>query len=305
MIYSKTRLQTLFWEIKNRFFYVLLSFFLSFAIAYQNSISLLYLFILSYTTKRQTLFQKKNSLSLTEDEIEGNSFLLLLEDQDGCFSAFNSDFLCNLNESSLLNFSKVVNSVNTASLNFIFTDVEEAFSSQILVCLIFSLAINVPLFVYALLSFLVPSLYHYENKRWISRLFVLFAVWSYFLLNLQNKIIPKLAEFLLKFQITSSAFNVVAETKIYSYCVWACTIFIVTNLLFFCFYLLFFLISNDKIKINAFTQSRKWCRIFLLLISALIVPPDLFLQLGLTFFLILCFELFILVFFIYRYIVRF
>ena len=302
MIYNKTRLQTLFWEIKNRFFYVLLSFFLSFAIAYQNSISLLYLFISSYTTKKQTLFQQKN---LLRDKIEGDTLLLLLEKQDNSFSAFNSDFLYNLNEASLINLSKVVNSIDTASLNFIFTDVEEAFSSQILVCLIFSLAVNLLLLFYALLSFLVPSLYCYESKRWISRLFVFVAVWCYFILNLQNKIIPKLAEFLLKFQITSEAFNVVAETKIYSYCVWACTIFIVTNVLFFCFYLLFILISNDKIKINAFTQSRKWCRIFLLLVSAFIVPPDLLLQLGLTFFLILCFEIFVLIFFIYRYIVRF
>lgn len=313
------RLQTLFWEIKNRFFYILVSFVLSFAIAYQKSNALLYLFVLSYTIKNQPplfsyLIPEKIKLS-NENEIftplnnedkdtippQAQIFgipLRFFKSEENCSFLYNNDFLSTLKESLLIDFSKILNSIDVSSIRFIFTDVEEAFKSQLLISLIFSFASILPLLSYNLLSFFVPSFYFYESKRLIYRLFFFIIALCCFSINVQNKIIPELARFLLAFQINSSSFNVVAETKIYSYCNWVLTIFLITHSIFILIYLILFLITNEKIKIDYFIRGRRLCRVLLLLFSGLIAPPDLFIQLFLTLFFIFCFELFIFVFFV-------
>lgn len=355
------RLQTLFWEVKNRFFYVLFSFLVTVIIGYQKSNALLYLFVLSYTKKeanfcssiaekvalgkqeelatflsnhiknatpfahpvRANDFWHQDTLSMispftarvtagvgqgkenetTFDDIEKYAIFFSKGEQD-CSLLFNNDFLSTLKESSLISFSKSINAIETSSIKFIFTDVEEAFSSQVLVCLIFSFLAILPHFTYNLFSFFIPSLYLYESKKWICRSFLFIIVWYSFNINVQNNIIPRFAEFLIQFQITSSAFNVVAETKIYSYCSWALSIFLLTNLIFISFYLIFFLIKSKKVSTDFLSVRRKWCRVVLLLFSALIAPPDLFVQFSLTLFLIFCLEVFIWFFSIYKHLLH-
>ena len=186
------------------------------------------------------------------------------------------------------------------SITFIFTGVEEAFSSTLLICFIFSFIAIFPYIIYALLCFLVPSLFFHESKKAVSLMIKYILFWFFFIIYLQNKIIPKLASFLLKFQISSSGFNVEASTKIYSYCTWASTIFIIANAVFFFLFFIIYSIINKKIHINYFIVQRKWCRIVLLLISALLAPPDLFTQFFLAFILIICFEIIIYFFFLYK-----
>lgn len=367
------KLQTLFWEIKNRFVYILFSFFLSFIIAYQKRNVLLYLFILSYTKKDAdpsffdfffkeirkervvdsdipisvssgqtwTYLPTKHSFVNEDLTIDYNTwlsayketlckckdFILSLAAPEGAVAQhikdavqratflkqesmgdsnllFNNQYLSALKESSLIDFSTLISSIDYRSVNFIFTDVEEAFSSQILICLIFSSLLVLPLFIYNLLTFFIPSLYFYESRKWIIQSFIYSGVWFYFTIIVQNKIIPRFAAFLLEFSIRGTAFNVLAETKIYSYCNWAFSIFLVTNFIFFFFCLIFFLIKNDKIKIEFLRARRKLCNVILLLFSALIAPPDLFTQLSFTILLIFFFELSLFLFSIYKHLLN-
>ena len=314
----RTRLQILFWEIKNRFFYVAVSFFLSFLVSYQNSKFLLYFFVSSYSScnnevdsktveeKIQDTFDFANNCN--SDSVQSNSFknafffkpffekrsfekplsceaseatklylgenplfskitlperlawltklgdAVLPKRQSVLYSsqfAKGTGFIENFFDtvisrnfafasptvkaanappgqshqqyfvqtpktffsfpfprsgisgisykyksfapedqplSILLYFYKVLNSIrcqDVSSIFFIFTDVEEAFSSQILICLIFSFVIIVPLLIYEIFSFLAPSLYFYEKQKWFFRISFVTVLWYFFLYNVQ------------------------------------------------------------------------------------------------------------------------
>ena len=339
--YNKTRLQTLFWEIKSRFFYTFLSFLFCFFVSYQNSISLLYLFVLSYDIKEKAFdgfncnlstykflpfLEKKSIFSIFENKNdltqnsyvklpEANDYLASIKSKSICFEEKTnvmhmhnnnlsfSDLTFSFSSASdqdLIFFLENLKDLTLNSITFIFTGVEEAFYSSLLICFVFSFIAILPYIVYAFFCFFIPSLFFYERKKWVSLMIKSMMFWFLFVIYLQNKIIPKLASFLLKFEISSSGFNVEASTKIYSYCVWASTIFVIANFIFLFFFFLTYSVIHKKIDINYFVLKRKWCRVIILLISALLAPPDLFTQFLLAFILIICFETIIYLFFIYK-----
>lgn len=305
IFYNKTRLQTLFWEIKTRFCYIAFSLFLSFVISYKKSVALLYLFVLSYQNNnrdKNLLFFVDNFLGVKDIYPSGESYC-----KNTITVIDTLNFFCDKNqlisiftEKDLLRFSNILDTINISSIKFIFTDIEEAFSSSILICFIFSFVFGFLHILYSISAFFAPSLYHYETKKWTLRATIFVSFWLAFIISFQNVIIPKFTEFLLKFQIQSIGFNVEAETKIYSYCTWASTIFLIGNSLFLMLSFIIVLLIDDSININFFIAHRKWCAIVLLLLSALIAPPELLAQFILVFFFFLCFELLIYFFFLYK-----
>ena len=292
-----TKLQTFFWEIKNRSFYIAVSFFFSFVISYQNSTSLLYLFVLSYKTNNLfdgltlsgeefSLFELKNGNNFIVSDIKEVEFLL--------------SNVSNFSFSSLLYFYKILknNDISCMKLFFIFTDVEEAFSSQIFICLFFCFIIIIPILFYESFSLVIPSLHFFEKQKWVSRITTTVIVWYFFLYNVQYTLIPRLADFLLKFQISSSGFSIIGQTKINSYCFWAITLLIGSSIIFLFFCLIFFSVIAQKIEIEYFTRRRNISRAVILLLSALISPSEV--QLILAFVALSFFELAIYFFFFYK-----
>ena len=301
---NKTRFNTLYWEIKTRFSYIFFSFFTCFTISYKNSIALLYLFVSSYE-KDLAIDAANNSnppaLTLPAKTVINNSqniknFCLC----DTGSTALHPPDLSIINDKDLIALLDTLNCSGASSIKFIFTDIEEAFSSTISICFIFSFVSCFLYIVYVAFAFLAPSMYRYETKKWLCRTVPFVFFWIVFIAYLQNVIIPKLAHFLLKFQIQSVGFNVQAETKIYSYCVWASTIFLIANLIFFFVFIVIFAIINRNIQIDFLILHRKWCGVFLLLISALIAPPEIFAQLFLVIVFFFFFELLIYFFLIYK-----
>lgn len=318
-LYKTTKLQTLFWEIKNRCVYILFSFSFTFAIAYQNCKSLLYLFVLSstHTDKELQHTPSLEILPLLINLVHNNEGIASLEQQEIYLQSNNKNIGCILPEvssvtlkkyalftqydiSDLNNFSKSLKSIDISSIHFIFTDVEEAFSTILLVCFLFSSISILPILVYESFSFFSPSLYFHESRKWGFRLFTTIVAWCVFMYNVQTFFIPKLAEFLLKFQVSNLGFNLLAETKINSYCSWASSIFLVTNFIFFFATWLFFLVINKQLKIEYFTTRRKISVIIALLVSALIAPPEV-IQIFLALIFFFCFEIFIYFFFVYKH----
>ena len=155
-----------------------------------------------------------------------------------------------------------------------------------------------PIIIYESFSFFSPSFYKAERRKWIWRVSITIASWYGFIYNVQNYCLPELADFLLKFEISSLAFSLIAETKIKSYCIWALTIFLIGNFVFFSTVYVLFLIYEQKIKIEYFTVRRKTIRIFILLFSAFLVPPEI--QFFLVLLGIFCFEVMVYFFFIYK-----
>ena len=311
---KKTRLNTLYWEIKTRSYYIFLSFVMSFLTSYKNSIALLYLFVSSYENKKPFAITLEScnsvfalSWTLPKEIVKKiihnlqkiKSFLSYETTKEitttidhNCVITQYPD-LSRLNDKELLTLLDTLDCCGTTSIKFIFTDVEEAFSSTISICFIFSFIFCFFYIVYVAFAFLVSSMYCYEKNKWFRRMISFIFFWVAFIVYLQKSIIPKLAHFLLKFQAQSAGFNVEAETKIYSYCIWASTIFLIANFIFFFVFFVIFAIINRNIEIDFFILHRKWCVVFLLLISALIAPPDLFAQLFLVSSFFLFFELLI------------
>ena len=398
----KTRLQTLFWEIKNRFFYFCFSFVMCLFVTYQYSESLLYLLVLS-SAEKENIFQKientllfsRKALSLQvnpsterakpqdvkeffilifskiknkiyhylaeqtnsfgygkivyekpyhpDDSVsETNSFSwvvekLFLKDNsripdclefvqiydkwilcESCLGQAKTNLACQINldlQNQVSTFSLLLKKIDKEELNnlcsilelsnnyiikFKVTNVEEAFSSTLVICFVFSFLAIFPYFIYAFISFLAPILFLHDRKKFLFYFINFFVLSLLFNIALQNKIIPIFAEFFVNFRINDSGFQVLAETKIYCYCIWAINIFIKANLLFsvFCFFTC--LIFNNKIEIReSRVAQRKTCFLIILIVSALLAPPDLIYQSFLAFLLTICFEALIYLFFVY------
>lgn len=357
--YYKTRLQTLFWEIKNRFFHFCFSFVMCLFVTYQYSESLLYLLVLS-SAEKENIFQKIENTLLFPTQaqsLQANPSTQLAKSQDvkeffilissriknkiynypaqqtnyscqtnpvsetNSFSETNpacqtnldlqdhvstfSLLLKKMDKEELDNLCTILKSSNNYIIKFIFTNVEEAFSSTLVICFVFSFLAIIPYFIYAFISFLAPILFLHDRKKFLFYFINFFLLSLLFNIALQNKIIPIFAEFFINFNINDSGFQVLAETKIYCYCIWAINIFIKANLLFsvFCFFTC--LIFNNKIEIrDGFAESRvaqrKTCFLIILIVSALLAPPDLIYQSFLAFVLTICFEALIYLFFVYN-----
>lgn len=226
-----TRLQVLVGELQTRFFFILLSFGLSFLISYYWSQSLLYVFVLSFGSQSNTSTRGLSSGS------EAPIDLMLGEMSLSSVDLNKDDSVKTLQFQELgVQHSSFINKVQQElpSIDFIFTGVEEGFSTIIAISFAFSLISAIPILIYQVFSFLSSSLYFYESKKWNFTCFLICFFWCGFSYNVLTYLIPKLAEFLLCFEISSLAFTLSAKTKISSYCSWASQILIAANFIFFC-----------------------------------------------------------------------
>lgn len=296
--HSKPWLQTLFWEIKNRFFHFCFSFTMCLFVCYQYSQSLLYLLVLSCAGK-ENIFQKIENTLLFKDV---KDFFILIKNNIYHYQDHASDFslfLRKMDKEELDNLCNILESSNNYIIKFIFTNVEEAFSSTLVICFVFSLLAIIPYFIYVFLSFLAPILFLHDRKKLLFYFINFFVLWALFNIALQNEIIPIFAEFFVDFNINDSGFHVLAETKIYCYCIWSINIFMKANLILsvFCFFIC--LIFNNKVEIKVVLSQRKTCFLIILIVSAFLSPPDLIYQSFLAFVLTICFQGLIYLFFVY------
>lgn len=378
---NKILLKSFFFEIRIRVFYLVSSFLLAFITAYQNSNSLLYIYVLSYRarqkTKDSTIFlggkngssnnfkgfdfnktsYEINTNLCTVNELgynvqakdlpkgciaresrptlhgDGQENIRFLEIEAKDLQAPSDAFFKNLQDRqecasvfAHTEQSSINNALQPSGIHFIFTDVEEAFSTIILICLIFSLITVLPIIIYHIFSFFAPSLYFYETRKWFFRVVVLVVSWCCFMYNLETFIIPNFAEFLLFFEIPGSAFSLTAETKISSYCSWISNIRISSNLVFFvCVWLFLTLISckgtycstklKERMSIGEQSswlclrekqfQKQNWPTIrkaniiFSILFSAWLAPPE-GIQVVLALFFFLVFEILIYLFIVIK-----
>ena len=102
--------------------------------------------------------EEKANLILHKDFLLGKTEMVFEQLNVSSISFFSGPQLENL-----LDFCKQF--TNVASRSFIFTDVEEAFSCQILICFILSFAMIFPIVVYESFSFFAPSLYKTERRK--------------------------------------------------------------------------------------------------------------------------------------------
>lgn len=194
---------------------------------------------------------------------------------------------------------------------FIFLELTEAFYTLIKISTLLTGVVIIPLIMYHFWCFFVPSLYLIERKVvnfWFVLFLILFIIellFSYFFL------LPKIFQFLLSFEMSSTSFDKSLElsigplvsveftARIACYVTLIVKIMMIVLVLFQIPFGVFLLYSKKLLYVSSFYLNRKYLSLLSLLVSALVVPPDVVSQLALAvlFYMIFEFLIFIGLFF--------
>lgn len=177
---------------------------------------------------------------------------------------------------------------------FIFLELTEAFYTLVKISISFSFFFLLPLAFYHFWCFLIPSFYEIERSS-VNRfsLIVLLALGSE-IVFIYFYLLPQLVNFLLSFELTSPSFDSPLEfskhslvrveftARIASYVTLVVKIMTTVLVFFQIPFGVYFLYSKKILQVSIFYLNRKYLVGVSLLVSALIVPPDLLSQLGLS-----------------------
>lgn len=178
-----------------------------------------------------------------------------------------------------------------ASKDFIFTDLPEAFSTQIRICIVFSFYLIQPVILYQIVSFIIPS-YSNSERRNVT-VFCSFLLFLYLFASciIFFFLLPEICHFFYSFSIKEEGLTLRLEPKIQEY-------FEFISKLFFFFLLLSktplslkFLFENKLLTADFLSQLRKSFYLFSVISAAFFSPPDLVIQVLLAFFFITLYEL--------------
>lgn len=183
---------------------------------------------------------------------------------------------------------------------FVFLELTEALYTLLKICIIFTILLEIPFFIYHFWSFLTPSLYRYQRKK--INFFTIFFI-NFFLFEIgliYFFLLPKICQFLIGFEMTSSLenselflkplINVEFTARIQSY---VKLIINISTILFIMFQIpigVFLLYSKKILIVSSFYRNRKLLFLISLLIAAFLVPPDVASQLIVTFILFIFLE---------------
>lgn len=177
-------------------------------------------------------------------------------------------------------------------ISFIFTDVREAFSATLLICLVFSLFCFSSFVIYSFVCFFLPCWFAFERVGNLIIVCAFFITCISYTLWVHIFIIPKVCDFFFAFQVKNiDCFSLIVEPRIYSYVVWGVWFLVLALFFFTLVCLLLFFVVRGKIAPSDWSKNRK-SRVFgSVLLAALVSPPELFTQLFFSFGLFVLFEL--------------
>ena len=165
--------------------------------------------------------------------------------------------------------------INTKPLQLISIKMAGQFSAHIMISLIAGLIIASPYVIYEFWRFMKPALYDNEKKHargaafYMSALFGLGVLFGYFL------IVPLSIHFLGSYSVSSEVTN---QIYMLSYIGTVTSICLASGVVFELPILVFFLSKVGLISPPFLKQYRKHAYVLLLLLSAIITPPDIFSQ---------------------------
>lgn len=184
-------------------------------------------------------------------------------------------------------------------LNFIFTDLTEAFATNLKICLILTTYLCFPLALYHFWCFWMPSCYDFERPKitglclWVLSFLVISCIFVYFWL------LPEILLFFARFSIQSHFMNVQCEPRIYSYVSMISRIFWISGLFFQIPILFLLLFELSILRGSTLPQNRRYFIVLCILMSSWISPPEILSEVWLSFLLIVFFEcLFFLIYFV-------
>ena len=202
-------------------------------------------------------------------ELKYNFFVIL--------TAFFYLFMISYYFSDQLIYLLVNNLLNRNMLKyFIFTNITEIFITNIFIAIFISTFITIQLIILLVWFFLSKGLYKVENFIFL-KFYILYLIFNLFIINLIfTNIIPNIWNFFLNLNFSNLyLLTVYFEPKINTYFHFIFSLFIYLFLIFIYFFLLFFFIFNNFLKIKILINLRKFFYLKIILLSALITPPDI------------------------------
>nr|AFP66907.1 Sec-independent transporter protein [Phytophthora hibernalis]AFQ02373.1 SecY [Phytophthora aff. citricola 2 FM-2012]AFQ02374.1 SecY [Phytophthora aff. citricola 2 FM-2012] len=177
---------------------------------------------------------------------------------------------------------------------FIFTNITEIFITNIFIAIFITTFLTIQLSILLIWFFLIKGLYKFENFLFL-KFYILFIIFNLFIINLIfTNIIPNIWNFLLNLNFSNLyLLTIYFEPKINNYFDFIFLSFIYIFIIFIYFFLLFFLIFNNIFKIKIIINLRKFFYFKIILLSALITPPDILNFLLIYIIFIFIFEIFI------------
>nr|AEP41141.1 SecY [Phytophthora cf. citrophthora 2 FM-2011] len=221
-------------------------------------------------------------------ELKYNFFIILI--------TFFYLFIISYYFSDQLIYLLVNNLLNQNMLKyFIFTNITEILITNIFIAIFITTFLTIQLSILLIWFFLIKGLYKFENFIFL-KFYILFIIFNLFIINfIFTNIIPHIWNFLLNLNFSNLyILTVYFEPKINNYFDFIFLSFIYIFIIFIYFFILFFLIFNNIFKIKIIINLRKFFYFKIILLSALITPPDIF-----NFFLIYIIFIFIFEIFIY------
>ena len=178
---------------------------------------------------------------------------------------------------------------------FIFTEITEVFFFQIYFSFFLSLLFTTPFLILQFWRFFSPGCYKYENKKIL--FLVIFLIFLTIVLSFIffNKIMPNIWTFFINLNEFNKnyIFQIHYEPKLIEFFAFYINIYIYMLITFHFFFLILYILINLNIKLKNFIFFRKVFYLIILIISALISPPDIISQVLLSLPFFILFELFL------------
>lgn len=192
----------------------------------------------------------------------------------------------------------ILECIKPLNLNhLIFTNISEAFQANISFALYFGIFLIIPFLIYHIYCFFVPGYFLYERKTSQNKFLFFLILWSLSFLFAWKICLPILWQFFAHFQFQTENFQLQLEARILPTLEFIFQVFFVSEFIFLFPFWIYLLIIKNKISRQIFNQNRNLSYIFLFICSAALCPPELMIQLSLSFLCIISFE--ILVFMVY------
>ena len=176
--------------------------------------------------------------------------------------------------------------LSSSGLNrrMIYTGLPEAFITNIKVTLFFAFSCTIPVLSFHLARFISPGLYTTEKKPFLilvvmaPLLFALGAAFAFFL------VIPKAWAFFLSFETagTPAHLPIQLEARVSEYLSMTLQLMLAFGVCFQLPLVLFLLEKFNVISLSSLISKRRYAFIFILILSAILTPPDVFSMIALA-----------------------
>jgi sec-independent protein translocase protein TatC len=186
--------------------------------------------------------------------------------------------------------SKVEN-LSSFTNKFIFTDISEAFQTSISLSIFISLFLIVPFILYNIWSFVIPSLYNFERQKFTSdciSFFLIFIIATYFSINV---VFPFFWEFFLNFQEINNLYELECQPRISSYISFLFYIIFLGQVLCLFPFFFFLLLKYHYLNIQQIIKKRSIIYLTSFLVISFLSPPEITSQFLLFFICIFFFEI--------------